>query len=720
VTQDRPQSLPVQVFSPRNSWGFAGTHILGPGTHAAKVKFVDAADGWKSDGEVIVYDDGYSLDGANGTQPATRIDSIELVGITSRDLAWKDGRYYLASSRLRPAVYRLEADVENLVCRRGDLVRVTHDVPLWGLAAGRIKSLVTGGGGEITSVTLDETVSMASGNYSARIRTILSGALRSVVATVVTVPGDTNTLAFSPAIPAVDAPQVGDLLLFGETGRESVELLVKAVRMRPDLTAEIELVDYSPAVYDADTSPIPAYDPQITMPIPAQFVTPAEPLIAVVISDEAAMTRAADGRLIPGIVALLQQSPAARGIVIALAAQYRATGQTDWIQIDSLPAGADRVQIVGLEVGTSYDLRVRAIGRNGTASGWAIVTGHVVEGASTRPPDIQDLRLEQGLTLRWFYPVAPIDLAGFIVRTHVGQVVTWENAQSAHDGVISATQLYVGDFATGLRTFLVKAIDVAGNESETAAALTRDLGDALVANIVLTQDEVAAGFLGEKTNCTVTLGNLGADEDPTFFWNPDDNRFWATGANPFWTSSYLDMVYQFSVSPGASNAGGSMTLLLATDGAATTIEYAVDTLFWGAGVATFWGAGADPFWDVTQLDFSPFPGRIDAYDKSHVFRISIAGGPEIGLITVLQARIDVPDIIERFEDVAIAAIGTRLALTQTYRDIRLVNLTAQKDAGTGVSARIVDKNFTLGPKIEVLDAAGTAVAGTIDAVVQGY
>ena len=50
---------------------------------------------------MVVYDDGYS--DAN----ATLIDRVEIVGLTSRDQAWKEGRYHLAQQRLRREIYRL-------------------------------------------------------------------------------------------------------------------------------------------------------------------------------------------------------------------------------------------------------------------------------------------------------------------------------------------------------------------------------------------------------------------------------------------------------------------------------------------------------------------------------------------------------------------------------------------------------------------------------------
>jgi hypothetical protein len=82
--------------------------------------------------------------------------------------------------------------------------------------------------------------------------------------------------------------------------------------------------------------------------------------------------------------------------------------------------------------------------------------------------------------------------------------------------------------------------------------------------------------------------------------------------------------------------------------------------------------------------------------------------------------VDVPDILEYFEDVAIAAAGTRLPITKTYRVIKSVQVTVQDDGGSAASALILDKDATLGPTIKTINNSRTGVDGTIDAVVQGY
>ena len=84
-------------------------------------------------------------------------------GVTDPDLIWKHGRYHLAQLLLQREAYQLVADFENLVCTRGDRVRVNHDVTLWGAGAGRVKSVVPAANSDPDMVTLDETFTMEAG-----------------------------------------------------------------------------------------------------------------------------------------------------------------------------------------------------------------------------------------------------------------------------------------------------------------------------------------------------------------------------------------------------------------------------------------------------------------------------------------------------------------------------------------------------------------------------
>ncbi len=230
-------------------------------------------------------------------------------GVTDPNQAWRDGRYNLAQARLRPESYELSVDVENLVCQRGDLVFVSHDVPQWGLGAGRVKQVVAEANGNATGVITDETFSFAPGeDYVIRVRRTGDGSSLLIPLSSPLPPeeGDdvsSSTLSFATAIAADSpAPAAGDLVMFGLSGSETVQLLVTKITPGADLSATLQMVDYAPAVYTADAMSAPDF-------IGAQAYVPLSgPVVASARSDDHAMAKDSDGSGTPRILIALDDS----------------------------------------------------------------------------------------------------------------------------------------------------------------------------------------------------------------------------------------------------------------------------------------------------------------------------------------------------------------------------------------------------------------------------
>lgn len=147
----------------------------------------------------------------------------------------------------------------------------------------------------------------------------------------------------------------------------------------------------------------------------------------------------------------------------------------------------------------------------------------------------------------------------------------------------------------------------------------------------------------------------------------------------------------------------------------------------GGGEDFYGTPDTDPMWVPsdelvygTPSAWAVWPGSVtvDGFSEFR-FRITVQGGQMQGAIRELSAVVDVPDITERLQDIAISSGGTRLPIAKTYHAIRTVQLTVQA-GGTGRSAMTVDKDPTLGPLVQIFNAAGTAVAGVLDADIQGY
>ena len=360
VTVDTGTQTLVQHITPRNSWGFKAEKVLFTRPHAFRIKFINKDNGYIWD-ERIVYDDGYN------SGNATLFESIEFPGITDPDLIWKFGRFHIAQARLRPEMYSLYMDFEHLVCRRGDKVRVSHDVPLWGSGWGRVKSLTTAGG-NITHIILDESIAMeAATAYSCRFR-LASGDTLEPLAIKLDV-GETAVLELETPLLIASGPEVGDLAMFGVTNSETVELLVHSIKRADDFTAQIFLIDVATAIYTADSGEIPAFDPQTTTPIDVTTLPPDPPTIDDTESGTDVSTTSGGGSVTSLIVYL--SAPANDVRIRGYRLRYRITGETQWQYTPEMQTLTITIPSVIEDV--EYEIQAQSISVFGVPSTWTAV-----------------------------------------------------------------------------------------------------------------------------------------------------------------------------------------------------------------------------------------------------------------------------------------------------------------------------------------------------------
>ena len=405
--------------------------------------------------------------------------------------------------------------------------------------------------------------------------------------------------------------------------------------------------------------------------------------------------------------------------------QYKKSADTDWNESKEVNWSVRRETIAPVTDGVSYDVRVRAQTALGTFSAWATELNHVVLGKLEPLPDVASMTID-GNVATWPAVVAS-DLAGYELRYNTGTKVDFGLGILLREADLAREFTLPDSFSAGTNTIMVAAKDGSGNYSATPAYVIVNLGDALVANVVETQDEHADGFTGTKTDCTVSSGDLDADSEATpLMWNANDTALmWSADDNALmWIAvGYKAMVYQWEVSVAAPLAGSTMTLSHTIVGDNQTIEYGRSggELMWDADDTTaVWDADdTTAVWTAPAL--APWPGSIAAAAGSYDFKITIAAGATGGEITALSAIVDAPDRNQKFDDIAISASSTRLTLTgATWTSIQNVQLTVQDDGGAAVSAKAIDKSATLGPLIQCLNASGTPVAGTLDVKIQGY
>lgn len=459
VIIDRPRTLIAQHFTPHNSWGFEGVRALPKMPHAFRVSFSNAERGYQMD-ERIVYNDGYSASNA------TQIEGLQLPGVTSHAAVFKHARFHLAQLKLRPETYTLNADIEHVVCNRGDLVRVTHDVPMWGLATGRIKTHVSG-----TVLDLDESVPMKAGvSYTLRIRRTDNGA--SVVRSIVPAATD-GTYTRITLTASVDAGQgePGNLWMMGELNSESVELIVQAIEPGDNMTARLTLVDYSPAVYTSDTEAIPDFESQITKPpVLLQNAITQAPVISAIQSDATVMTVLSPGRYAYNVRVSFRAQDGLPAAVKYLEGQIDFAGdrKDEWNAASVVPLSAGAITFGDVQEARSYRLRLRYVDDIGRTGPWCAIQTHTVIGKTAPPAAPASLEATvSGSRLQLNWPDSPErDVVGYEVRTVDAD---WGAAGYVFKGAASAC-LVDPPAAGQSRTWYVRTLDAAGLWSTSAAS----------------------------------------------------------------------------------------------------------------------------------------------------------------------------------------------------------------------------------------------------------
>jgi len=185
----------------------------------------------------------------------------------------------------------------------------------------------------------------------------------------------------------------------------------------------------------------------------------------------------------------------------------------------------------------------------------------------------------------------------------------------------------------------------------------------------------------------------------------------------FYTATYPELIYQDAFTP----ADPGLLLIDYAGRGNTVVEYRRrfgSQMYSGDDETLFYGQDSDRMYQPAN-DFQPWSTPVQIGAEPIDVRVRAKSGPVRSEYTTLKAIVDAPDVIERFQDVAISAGGTRLTLTKPFRTVKNVSLTVQDDGGSGVNGRILDKQVSPGPEIAVLDASGTSVSGVVDAIVQG-
>lgn len=499
VIWDDPDATVVDMLTQRNSWNFSSQKALvTEQVHGLRMRFLNEDADYQED-ERVVYMDGYSASNA------TNVIEWEQDGVTNKDLIWKHGRLRLAEMRLRPEVYSVQCEAESIALRRGDCIRVVHDVTLWGVTSGMITHVERNASGGITGIELDEFCPMGAGqSYGVR---ITNKSTTDAYYSVETEPDtETRVLRFRTTLPSSTDIAIGDLVGFGRT--QSVGAICKVLSVTPaeGFSATVTMCDAAPNIYDALTGDIPEWDSQITRPNRYQAGKPKAPIIIGIVSDDTVLRINPDGSISPQMLVTCQIPDQPVGVVpYAVICYIREHGsQENWISYSGLVNGQDTVSVLctSVEEGKVYDIRCQISTGAGILSPFTAIVQHKVVGKTSVPPNITGLKARlldpEGIELTWD------ELDSQYLALNLFDHFEISGSLSA---VCTTNRIVLQPYRmVGLLTFSVVAIDRTGTRSLVPATVSITVEPPMapvITSAKLLDPGVVIAWLNAKTSWTI-------------------------------------------------------------------------------------------------------------------------------------------------------------------------------------------------------------------------
>jgi hypothetical protein len=800
VLIDRPQTTPAALLTPRNVKGFQGSRTFVDMPHALRVQFVDGNNDFQTD-ERLVYADGYGDQGMVANDAtltlASKFQQWQVPGATSADQVYRLARYHLACAKLQPETYTFDCDWEWLTFQRGDLIHAMHDAPEWGTAAGRVTAVgfsgqpaawkdgsaaaagwtdaagtpatwitFAGGVGTLAYLDIDETVQMDPGS-SFVVQVRYAATNTAAVWPITTAAGGTTRLSIAAGtvVPPSAAPSVGDLVVVGVLGRHVTPLLVKGVSPASDLAAKVTCIPYFDAVYTADTEAIPPWDANITPPVGT-----AVPIITRLRSDEAALSRDADGSVhLEILVSLYDDGSRPLTSITAVQVEYRVVGSGAPFRTVTGANDATEIAIPSVTADLTYEVAARYLLDGGKAGRWCPLQQHTVSGALIPPQDVTTIYLA-GDRVQWVY-VAPPDFAGFRVRTTTQAGQVWDDALPVSDGLYTVDYVLLSELPDQAVEVLVKGETTAGPtvQSINAGRLAVTGVPRLKAIDLFSEDIAAEGFpsadvlapaevvytnnSGQVVSYTNSNGravaflsgdsvssgggyevvNGGLQSIDGSAWLSPATGPWLSPPNDPWLAGAFGQftyVFQYACPAGTLpsdrirldyTAEGEIFILVRwADGA--VVRFADDDPMPERGVPL------PPRW--VPMNALPGPGASNPFvpwrngvrpiagDVLEFEIIGHGGGAVRPRITALKVVVEADLRTAVFGDVSIQRGGTQVVLPAGYRVVDWVHVTLQLPS-SAARFGIADKHAAGGPVITGYDAAGQPVGFTGDVTV-GY
>ncbi|TAJ54064.1 MAG: hypothetical protein EPO54_01380 [Brevundimonas sp.] len=249
---------PRQLFAGSNLKDHRWEIVYPDPVHALRVEFQNIDQGGEAD-EIYVYADGYgeTADPADGILAATLVEALRLEGQQTIERAYRDGRWNLGARLHQRRVDSWATDIEHIVCRYGDRVRLAWDRV--GTANAAVRNRLWSGG-LVSGLRLSQPVRMEPGrDYAVDLRLVgqvITGV--PIVNPATTEAVITRAISFADLRDPSVSPRGGDLVAFGEPERISEDVEIIGITPGSDLKANLVGIRYvAPLLMAGETGPIP-------------------------------------------------------------------------------------------------------------------------------------------------------------------------------------------------------------------------------------------------------------------------------------------------------------------------------------------------------------------------------------------------------------------------------------------------------------------------------
>jgi hypothetical protein len=705
VLIDKNKTIPVQVFTPRNYSSFSCTRTYSDPPHGLRIKYIDSAT-WEQ-AEVIAYSDGYNINNAE------KIEDFDSFACTNDEQAWRYGRYLLAQDIYRRDTIQIEIDFENLICTRGDYVKITSDVMRVGGTPARVLS-VSG-----TLVTIDEDLVTSVGkSYGYTFRRNSNGQiLTSTLAQV-----SANSFNVLGAIPSV-----GDLLIHGEVGLITYECIVKSITPSDDLKASLVLVEKNNAIFDYEIlGSFPPYNPLLTQ-IKDETLFPPPAVQNLVVTDN---RWASNGSGYDYFIDLGWTYP-----INYPYDKFEIYANGDLVGYSNTPKYTYKVDLADL--GTLHTFKVVAV----SVYGSKLPLGNVPSVTATPtakltpPSNVDALYLNvtgEVLQLEWSY-VLDGDIKEYLIRYSPNKNSIWETSTPLLKASRSMTMV-----STQARTgaYFIKAIDFNGNESSNAAIGLTTIPELFNLNIIDTINDFP-DLLGTYDRVVNHGGYLALKKKQS--GGVDIEEYHEFGY--YYFSRFLDLgdIYTVRLTNTVEAEGYNLKDFMATWDFLSNVPslVTVGTSDWdvetqvrstdGYNVIADWDnlAGVETLAAGMSEDWTPWRKLATVSDytgRIFQFRLKLISNKASVSPKVVQGNIkaDMPDRMDSYNNVTVPIGGLAIVYDTPFKGPANLNIQVTIDDGESGDYWTTTSKSLDGFTIQVFNKDNNPVSRQCDFMIRGY